>query len=190
MKAPNRKSQQRVDSLADARLTLTAAAILFGIERQTLKKRLELAGVTTGRGLTYSLPDVCRASVRALETARTVECEERAALLAMNRREREGELVRMSVVQSLAVAGWGPCRDAFNSLPTAVDSRANPSDPPHARAALTEWLDSVLPQIRAGMEAAFAIDLPDENDTKSAPKNHQDDPMVLPSTKPKRVRKR
>ena len=127
---------------------------------------------------------------RSLEEEQARLARIRADLLDIQRRERERELVPLAGVQRMALAGWGPCRDAFNSLPTAVDSRANPSDPPHARAALTEWLDSVLPQIRAGMEAAFAIDLPDENDTKSAPKNHQDDPMVLPSTKPKRVRKR
>ena len=135
------------------------AVSAFGIPKSELRdaKRQGCDGFRNSR---VQMDEVCRwifsrrrdaqrtDGIGSLEDEQARQAKWRADLLELETREKEGELVNLSEVQVMLRDSLLPIRQRLLALPTECDTRANPSDPAHARAALQIWVDSALSRIR------------------------------------------
>lgn len=87
-----------------------------------------------------------------LLSAKVDETRARAALLEMEKRQLDGELVKLDEVQRLISRVLLPIRQRLNALPAECASQVNPTDPVFARQALQRWVDESLPMIRAKLK--------------------------------------
>lgn len=104
----------------------------------------------------------------SLDEARRQECIERTAMLRLQRLEKERILVNLSEVQTMLRDSLLPIRQRLLALPTEADTRCNPTDPAHARAALQIWVDSALTRIREAV--AEVVDPPKPKPKRKAKK--------------------
>ncbi|MGD1086070.1 MAG: hypothetical protein ABSA47_15145 [Verrucomicrobiota bacterium] len=111
----------------------------------TLARRLRLVGIDVGRKTVVSAADVFRALNLPLEAARTRESTARASLLEAKVKARKADMAPVSDLESSLLNTLIPCRRRFLALPSEAAIKCNPTDPEHARLALEEWLEMVLP---------------------------------------------
>lgn len=133
------------------KMTCNEAAKEFGMSPAALKRHLVQAGLETEKGRKFTIREILRAVQGDLKAERTRETRERANLLELERREKEGELLPMEDVQAMIRNAFVPVRQRLLALPSEMQARANPSDPQLARAALDQWVTDSLSLIREGL---------------------------------------
>ena len=129
--------------------TINAAALEFDSDRRTLTKALKKLGVETGKGIRHSTRDICRALYGDLDRERAIGQELDNEKQRILNAQLKGEMVPMSEAAALYTAALLPVRQRLLSMPPECATRANPTDPQFALAALQEWVDATLPLIRA-----------------------------------------
>ena len=87
-----------------------------------------------------------------LREAKVRETRARAELLEMEKRQLDGELVKLEEVQKIITRTLLPIRQRMNALPAECASQCNPTDPVLARQALQRWVDESLPLIRSRLK--------------------------------------
>lgn len=128
--------------------TVHKAAIEWGVDYKSLAKWLSMQGHDMKKGKTFHTRDISRAVMGDLDFERTRLTRAEADLREMERSEKANELVPMPEVQSLYTAALLPVRQRLLAMPSECCSRANPTDPMFAQAALQRWVDDAMPLVR------------------------------------------
>ncbi len=144
MRPKNRNS----GTSANLSATVSSWAAALGIDPKTLATRLRAAGHSIVQGKRWSARDVFVAWVGDAEKARARESNARAESL-----EIKSDLLRRDVIRRLEVAEYirrtfAPVRERSLEMPGIMAPLCNPTDPPHARAHLVEWVDGFLRHCR------------------------------------------
>lgn len=74
------------------RWTIEQASNEFGLDRQTLAKRINNGGILPGDDKKFSTADICRAVFGDIESEKLREVRHRANLLEIDEKERLGQL--------------------------------------------------------------------------------------------------
>lgn len=126
------------------KLTITAGAVAFGTTRETLKRALARAGLTTGEGMTFTilqLHNVLAGDTRA-ERARLLS--ERADKIALENKTRRGELVSISKMELLL---WQriylPMKAELEAMPEKLAPKIAPDDSPRVQTILRDWVEEM-----------------------------------------------
>lgn len=117
------------------------------MDRSTLKRRLVEAGHTiTGEHQKWTTLEIHRAilGVGDMEAAKYRETAARAALLEIDIRKAERELIPIDDAVSLINRKLAPVRQQLLSMPSILGPKANPSDPTLGIEACTVWRDGCL----------------------------------------------
>ena len=128
-------------------MSLQAAAIAFGVSRETLLRRLEEAGQNPReRGSRWTVIEIHKALARVgdLEAARYRETSARAELLEIDVRKAGRELVPLADVVGVVNAKLAPVRAALMAVPATLGPKANPADPTLGIEAVAAWRDGFL----------------------------------------------
>ena len=130
-------------------MTLTGWAKALALDPKTVAQRLRKAGYSAHAGDRYSVREVVLAVYGDMEKARLEHLAHENALLAVERKQKEGDYVSMAAVAKLITETvTHPLRSRLLSLPTEMSVRVNPHDPTLAQTALTEWVDETLKMLR------------------------------------------
>lgn len=124
--------------------TITDAAREWGIDDETLKRRLTQAGVKLEKGATYTTRQISDAVVGSLQREKIRLTSADADLKERDRFERDGILIRVDDAKKLIADALGPIRSSLVSWPMALASRCNPGDPELARVVLAEAVKNLL----------------------------------------------
>ena len=130
--------------------TISAASREFSIDSRVLRARLRAEGHDDKRGARFPTAVILQAVVGSLERERIRETKARADLAEQEHARLAGDLMPTEDVKKLIAESLGPVRAALLALPSTAATRCNPTDPPHARAVLTECVDNIL---RIGAES-------------------------------------
>lgn len=123
-------------------------ALESGHSRDTITRKLKEKGIA-GKDGRFTLKDILTAFSGDYKAERTRETMERANLLEIERRQKQGELMDHATVMAIFNA-WGlPVRQKLTSLSAEMKHRCNPADPDLAGKALSEWATAVMRQIQA-----------------------------------------
>lgn len=80
------------------RWTIEQASNEFGLDRQTLSKRITTSGILSGPDKRFSTSDICAAVFGDIESERLREKRHQANLLEMEEEERRGMLLKKTEV--------------------------------------------------------------------------------------------
>lgn len=136
--------------------SLQAGASEFGVGRDTLRKALTDAGhKLTGERVTFSTRTIHEALSKrgGLEAAREAETWERHRQLTLENEKAEGTHWDREECLALIASMEQPRRARIMSMPTILAPQVNPSDPPHAYAVLTGWVESAMQLFREDVSA-------------------------------------
>jgi hypothetical protein len=129
------------------KLTIQKAATEFGVSRETVKRRLNAAGIEPAK--TYTLKQIVSALHTPMDAQRIREVRGRAALLEMEVKKRREALVEKSEIERILQLAIEACRAVIKRLPD-IAAKCNPSDPEHARAQLQEVVQNFLTTLPKG----------------------------------------
>jgi hypothetical protein len=128
---------------------------LTRLDRATIKRRLQAAGVAIPKGEKLDLATVLPVLVKGdpstadeLRAKRIAHTAAKTALLELDRKQREQELVEMGEAEAMIRSTLLPIRSLILSAPAVLAAKVNPSDPEHARAQIQSWVDNGLKTIR------------------------------------------
>lgn len=129
--------------------TINIAAPEFGLDRDTLARRLRQNGVEIPKGAAARKPwlttkQVLQAAVGDLERERIRDTAASADARELENAQTRGELVLMSEVEKIYRDRLGPMREAIVAIPATYAARCNPGDPHHAHAVLSDMTDQLL----------------------------------------------
>jgi len=129
-------------------LNIETAAREFGVSRETLRRGLKALGIELGRGKTYDLRTLHRATAGDAAKHRAELLRWQAHREKQAARREDGETVSMAEARAMVAKLFQPMREQLLELPNAWCARVNPSDPALAREALGQWVDQCLAAAR------------------------------------------
>ena len=127
------------------KLTIPKAARAFGLDPETLKKRMEVAGHEIERGTEWdlkTLADAIHGGTLEREKIRLTRAE--AELKEKELQVQRGDLITSEQAKAIIVETLGPMRAALTSWPAGLAARCNPSDPELAREVLAGAVKQLL----------------------------------------------
>jgi phage terminase Nu1 subunit (DNA packaging protein) len=128
--------------------TVHKASIEWGVDRRSLAKWLSQLGLEVTAGKKFHTRDISRAIMGDLDYERTRDTRAAASIRELELAQKREELVSMPEAQAMYTAALLPVRQRLMAMPSECCTRANPTDPLFAQAALQQWVDAALPTIR------------------------------------------
>jgi hypothetical protein len=137
------------------KLPLTRMATEFDVDKKTLEKGLERAGIKVEKGKCYTISECKRALRSEYDEAKLANMQATARERTVKAAKSEGGVIPSEACALFITKTFAPIREALVAMPGQLAAKVNPADPIHAQSVLNLWRDESLRRFRE-----FKPDLP------------------------------
>jgi hypothetical protein len=124
------------------KLSLTSAAVAFGVAKETLRRALARAEVKTGDGATFTIRQCHNALAGDVRGERARLLRAQADKQETGNRIRDGALVELPTAERILWAQLiGPLKQEMDAMPQKLAPLINPENPTSAQKMLFDWVD-------------------------------------------------
>lgn len=124
------------------KLSLTSAAVAFGVAKETLRRALARAEIKTGDGATFTIRQCHNALAGDVRGERARLLRAQADKQEMANRVRDGALVEPPTAERIFWAELlGPLKQELDAMPQKLAPLVNPENPKSAQDLLFAWVE-------------------------------------------------